>query len=158
MIFWRRTGTRLALDTLNCLKTGIIKTDVSDHLPIYVISEKPDVEIYTEKTIIYKRKINENSINNFNNRISETKWDTVYEHNTANDGYEAFLKIFLYSYEKEFPKIKINIKTKNLLSPWMTKGLLKSSKKKQNYTINSLKRKRFQMKKYIKPIKIYLKL
>ena len=60
----------------------------------------------TEKTIIHKRKINENSINNFNNRISEIKWDTVYEHNTENDAYEAFLKIFLYSYEKSFPKIK----------------------------------------------------
>ena len=29
------------------------------------------------------------------------------------------------------PKVKIKIKPKNLLSPWISKGILKSSKRKQ---------------------------
>ena len=34
-------------------------------------------------------------------------------------------------YDVAFPETKIEIKTKNLLSPWLTKGLRKSSKRKQ---------------------------
>ena len=34
-------------------------------------------------------------------------------------------------YDVAFPETKIEIKTKNLLSPWLRKGLRKSSKRKQ---------------------------
>ena len=54
------------------------------------------------------------------------------------------LETFLCLYEKAFPKAKINIKTKSLLSPWMTKGLLKSSKKKQQLYDKFLKNKKIK--------------
>ena len=56
-------------------------------------------------------------------------WELVYQTENANEAYEVFLKLFIKQYEKAFPKVEIKIKTKSLLSPWMTKGLLKSSKK-----------------------------
>ena len=63
--------------------------------------------------------------------MNNADWNKIYSINTASDAYSYFLGNFLQLYERAFPKNKITIKTKNLLSPWMTKGLLKSSKRKQ---------------------------
>ena len=48
-----------------------------------------------------------------------------------NNVYNEFLRIFLDLYNEAFPKKKIKIKRKIVNSPWMTKRLVKSSKKKQ---------------------------
>ena len=48
-----------------------------------------------------------------------------------NNVYNEFLRIFLDLYNEAFPKKKIKIKRKIVNSPWMTKLLVKSSKKKQ---------------------------
>ena len=80
----------------------------------------------------------------------ETK---LYEHNTANDAYVAFLKIFLYSYEN-FPKLKLILKQKNLLSPWMTvKRTVKIFKEKAKLYDKFLKKKTFSNEKIYKTYK-----
>ena len=53
------------------------------------------------------------------------------DENSPNNAYNEFLRIFLGLYNEAFPKQKIKIKRKSFNSPWMTKGLVKSSKKKQ---------------------------
>ena len=113
------------------ITTGIIKTDISDHFPIFLISKTQGINIYPQKSSILKRHINKNSINDFNNLLHEENWNDIFSINNANDSYDLFLKYFLKHYEIAFPKIEIKIKTKNLLSPWITKGLLKSSTRKQ---------------------------
>ena len=123
------------------LKTGIIKTDISDHFPIFLVSDTPDVSTYPLTTTIFKRYINDKSIKQFNLLLKEVNWNIVLKKKCPNKAYQSFLETFLCLYEKAFPKIKINIKTKSLLSPWMTKGLLKSSKKKQNLYDKFLKNK-----------------
>ena len=123
------------------LKTGIIKTDISDHFPIFLVSDTPDVSTYPLTTTIFKRYINDKSIKQFNLLLKEVNWNIVLKKKCPNKAYESFLETFLCLYEKAFPKIKINIKTKSLLSPWMTKGLLKSSKKKQKLYDKFLKNK-----------------
>ena len=43
-----------------CFETGIIKTDISDHFPIFLLTgEEPNS--HSNKTIIFKRKINDRS-------------------------------------------------------------------------------------------------
>ena len=56
--------------------------------------------------------------------------------NSPNNAYNEFPRIFLGLYNETFPKQKIKIKRK---SPWMTKDLVKSSKKKQRLYENFLK-------------------
>ena len=126
------------------LKTGIIKTDISDHFPIFLVFETPDISTYPSTTTIFKRYINDKSIKQLNLLLNEVNWDNVLQTKCPNIAYESFLETFLCLYEKAFPKVKINIKTKSLLSPWMTKGLLKSifkqikNKSKKNYYQNLL--------------------
>ena len=49
-----------------------------------------------------------------------------------NEAYKHFFETFISVYDNFFPKVKVRIKTKSLRSPWMTKGIAKSSKRKQN--------------------------
>ena len=58
-------------------------------------------------------------------------WELVIENNDTEHSYDAFHEIFSRAYDKAFPKQEINVKPKVLKSPWMTKGLRKSSKRKQ---------------------------
>ena len=96
------------------LKTGIIKTDISDHFPICLVSDTPDVSTYPLTTTIFKRYINDKSIKQFNLLLKEVNWNIVLKKKCPNKAYESFLETFLCLYEKAFPKIKINIKTKSL--------------------------------------------
>ena len=51
--------------------------------------------------------------------------------NSPNNAYNEFLRFLLGLYNEAFLKQKIKIKRRSFNSPWMTKGLVKSSKKKQ---------------------------
>ena len=55
--------------------------------------------------------------------------------------YETFSDIFILLYEKHFPLKTQEIKIKHLQTPWFTKGMKKSSKKKQKLYIKFLKGK-----------------
>ena len=74
--------------------------------------------------------IQDKSILKVNNESNKTDWNYVIQIKNPNEVYESFLTTFLPLYNKFFPKITFEVKTKTLLSPWMTRGLLKSSKKK----------------------------
>ena len=49
----------------------------------------------------------------------------------VNDAYSKFLEIFLSLYNECFPKIKVKLKPQRQFNPWITKGIRKSSKKRQ---------------------------
>ena len=50
---------------------------------------------------------------------------------TPNKAYKYFLNIFIDIYDKLFPKSEVKVKFKSDQSPWITKRMAKSSKKKQ---------------------------
>ena len=90
---------------------------------------------------ITKREINDKSIAYFKTLLSIVDWKHVLNENSTNNAYNEFLRIFLGLYNEAFPKQKIKIKRKSFNSPWMTKGLVKSSKKKQRLYEKFLKNK-----------------
>ena len=56
------------------------------------------------------------------------------------DAYEYFLKVFSGIYDLALPLKTISVKKKTQQNPWMTKGLLKSSKRKQKVYENFSKK------------------
>ena len=60
-----------------------------------------------------------------------TDWNDVLGKAITNESYDQFIKQFNLIYDDCFPIKVIEIKTKNILSPWITKGIKKSSKRKQ---------------------------
>ena len=59
------------------------------------------------------------------------------------EAYSRFINTFTELYDTAFPIYKIKVKTKSLLSPWITKGILKSSKRKHKLYDKFLKRKTY---------------
>ena len=124
------------------IEAGIFKNDMSDHFPVFC-NIKANVSTNSYKTIIYKRIFNEEPFDDFKYLLNHVDWNyIVYIVNSdTNESYNKFLMKFSELYDVAFPETKIEIKTKNLLSPWLTKGLRKSSKRKQKLYKKFLKKR-----------------
>ena len=142
---------------LNTINTGIIQTDISDHFPIFctvdnLLVGEPD-QIKTNHTF-FKRNFDEPNMTYFKHLLTnETDWSLIYQPQTVNSAYEIFSRYFSYAYNKAFPNIEIQLNNKTLKSPWITKGLLKSSKTKQRLYQNFLKKMTYQNEKNYKKYK-----
>ena len=101
--------------SLSNITTGIIKTDMTDHMPIFLINSKNNIDVYAEDTYIFKRYINEKSIENFKTLIKMNDWEYIKDINCPNTVYDTFLRNFLNLYEEAFSqnknKNKISIKS-----------------------------------------------
>ena len=107
----------------NTSKTAIIKSDVSDHLPICIVF--PYV-IYQ-----YKRTLNDKKTEVFLQNLYQYDWDTIKTHQDANEAYKNFISTFCTISDTFFSMKKLKIKTEDLEGPWITKEIKKSSKKEQ---------------------------
>ena len=112
------------------IQSGIIKTNISDHLAVFSLLKTNFEQTNIKKTII-RRDINEDSMKYFKTVFNSTDWDLLTQTSSTNDSYDIFLERFIKIYDQASPERKIEIKQKNLSSPWISKGLRKSSKRKQ---------------------------
>ena len=80
-------------------------------------------------------------VENFKNVVSSTDWNDVLGETITNESCDQFIKKFTLIYDDCFPIKVIEIKIKTLLSPWITKGTKKSSKRKQKLYEKYLKKK-----------------
>ena len=122
------------------VQSGIIKTDISDHFAVFALMRTSLVQPNLKKTFI-KRDINEDSIKYFKSILNSVDWDLITQTTTPDSSYNIFLDKFIKLYDIAFPERKVEIKQKNLTSPWITRGLEKSSKRKQCLYDKLLKRR-----------------
>ena len=92
--------------------------------------------------MLSERIINDEKIEAFLQNLYQYDWDTIKTHQDANEAYNNFILSFCTIYDNFFPVNKMKIKTKDLESPWMIKGIKKSSKKKQSLYSKLKKNKR----------------
>ena len=117
--------------------TGILKTDIFWSFSNFYYFYETDLILAIKKVTIRERE---------RERVREREWQmqarfknsdilfevdcgNLYSISNPNDGYKYFLKVFLGLYLAFLSKLS-GLKEK-LKNPWMTKGLLKSSKQKQ---------------------------
>ena len=74
----------------------------------------------------------------FKQELYKTSWDDVINNKNQNHAYNYFLQYTFYY----FPKQNIRIYKKDLQSPWITRGIKKSSKPNQKLFVKSLKKNR----------------
>ena len=106
----------------------------------------------TEKGITPKGKVqitkcltNNKAKEKFKNALQEMTWDDVISSKQTGSAYEAFLNKFtLTLYDKIFEKFTVTVKSETLKNPWITKGILKSSKTKQRLYDKFLKSKTYE--------------
>ena len=131
----------------NCIvdcqfKTAILKTDVTDHFRI-AMTLKTDEPVHQSQKVqnVHSRNYDEKAIESFNQRLREYDWAELYKCEDPNEAYKHFFETFISVYDNFFPKVKVQIKTKSLQSHWITKGIPKSSKRKQKLYEKYLKRR-----------------
>ena len=105
----------------------------------------------TEKGITPKGKVqitkcltNNKAKEKFKNALQEMTWDDVISSKQTGSAYEVFLSKFTSLYDKVFEKYVVTVKSKTLKNPWITKGILKSSKTKQRLYDKFLKSKTYE--------------
>ena len=109
----------------------MFKSDISDHFPISFFLPMTNEFPKAETIYIYKRIVNNNAIEMFLQKLHETDWEEIETSRNPNVCYKIFLKKFMSLYDEYFPIKMIKLKTKEILSPWITTGINKSSKRKQ---------------------------
>ena len=93
-------------------KSGIIKTDISDHFPVFFwykyIAEKEDAM----KKLIYKHKFSSQL------RLFDINWSKARKCRNGNEAYINFFNIIDSLYDECFPVAKIRLKKKHF-TPWI---------------------------------------
>jgi hypothetical protein len=118
---------------------GLLLTGITDHLPIFMINNEYELSEnnYAPK-YIYKRIYNERNFNTYKHLLDSTDFSSVCNDNNAQSSFTTLHKIILSAYNESFPMTKINIRYKNRKS-WLTDGLKKSIKVKNNLYLKQLK-------------------
>ena len=103
-------------------KSGLIVSDISDHLPIFSIVFGDYFRKDSNSFTI--RDTSEIRVNEFRHKLENTNWDFSDQANNANDPNTAY-NIFIDKYTGLFPFKTIRGKALNSLrKPWLTKSLL----------------------------------
>ena len=128
-------------------KSGIIATDVSDHLAPYV-------SLVIERTVLNRintnfteidsqnfRRMNEETLANFKSRISETDWGFVTNNcnSTANEKFELFESKYQNIYDDCFPLASKTKKKRKFDKPWLLPWLSEACDRKNKSYIEYVK-------------------
>ena len=104
---------------------------MSDHFPtVFAIKTNETTQRPVIKST-YKSSYCEKNIDKFKSILHNRNCDDIKKIEEPNKAYKYFLNIFIEIYDKSFPKSEDKVKFKSDQSPWITKGVTKSSKKKQ---------------------------
>ena len=74
--------------------TGVVKSDISDNFPIFLITSGQFFNNIQNKTTVKKREINEKSKQYFMEILNKVNWKHLYSLTDTNLAYEYFLCTF----------------------------------------------------------------
>ena len=131
--------------------SGILYTDLSDHLPIFAIKRDTVLKQKLEK--VKRRQITPENIALMIEDLSQESWHKIDTFNDPNESYSFFHQKLKHFYDKAFPlKLSTIKENKMKTKPWLTKGLLKSLKTKDKLYKKSIKtptaENKFKFKQY----------
>ena len=93
------------------------------------------------------------------NALQKMIWKDVISSKQTDSAYKFFLDKFTFLYGKIYGKVLVTVNSKTLKNPWITKGILKSSKTKKSQTSQKQTNKQVRlmsMRKVIKTTVNYL--
>ena len=114
------------------IRSRIIQTDISDHFPILIGMGSRQVAKRKEPLIFTQRKIGPHQIQKITDALITTQWNNVFLYRDIDRSYNQFLAHFTNILNLYAPLTKTKIPYKSIMrESWMTKGLIKSSRKKE---------------------------
>lgn len=88
----------------NSVLSGVISCDLSDHFPIYLLLKCAAIRKTDTPSTISFQNITPATLEAFSNSVMTTSWDSVFQAESADAAYEAFILIFKRLYHKHFPE------------------------------------------------------
>ena len=122
-------------------QSGLLISDVSDHLPIFSISSKSDASTNPEIQCSKQRKITNDTISILKAKLTAQDWTTVYESDNVNNAYDTFISIFTKHFNDSCPETTTRNVSRKQYKPWFTNGLKNACKKKNTLYKKFLKTK-----------------
>ena len=111
--------------------SGIIYSDISDHLPVFQITQfKLVFEPPPPRKHI--RLINPQNILKFRSKLAEIDWSFLQNLDSVNNCYDAFYNRLNSAYKQSFPLKVINSEIQRPFKPWFSAGLRMSCKRKNS--------------------------
>ena len=135
-------------------KSGIIINSLSDHFPVFYFEENINQKIELPEKIT--RQINAKTIPAFCKLLKTTSWSSVLNQSNPKLAFENFYEKFNLARDIAFPEVKVKQKSVRFKhSPWMSRGLLVSQKRKEKLFAKKLK---FPNAENIEKFKIFNKM
>ena len=104
---------------------GILYYDLSDHLPIFTITNEIHANEKPVKTYNKRRKETNHTIELLKSDLAQEQWLDIFQENEANEAYEKFINKLIFYYEKNIPLVRQK-PSKKIKNPWITKGIMTS--------------------------------
>ena len=104
---------------------GLLYSEVSDHLPIFVICNSNSLSEKISKPITYRKETPQN-IELFKNDLAHEEWLDVFNQSNANIAYEYFNEKLQFYYDTNFPLTRVTKNNKRSKMPWISKAILRS--------------------------------
>ena len=138
---------------------GILYADISDHLPIFVLTKR--TSDLNDVIIIETRKQNESTIHTFRCLVDNICWQDVYACDDPDKSYRIFLEQNSLVYYEAFPIIKRKVR-QSKCKQWITKGINNSIKTKhklyKKYVNKPTKSNEIHYKKYKNKLTVIIRL
>ena len=132
--------------------SGVFTYDVTDHLPIFLISSHMKVNNVKKPIKKLYRKEDSNTISALNEDLANENWHDILEENNVNKAYEYFINKLTHYYHKNVPLVQSKQHKNKIRNPWITLGILRSIKKRnklyKSYISNPSEQNCNKYKKY----------
>ncbi len=132
------------------IKSGILSTDISDHLPIYLELDSKRDQIKLEPELILTRKLNEANIYKIKEDLAKIKWNELLNSMETNKAHVKFISELTKTIDKHAPEQPLKINKRTIKEKWMTPALIKLANKKNrlykkaiNKSLNDPLRKKY---------------
>lgn len=110
------------------ITAGVVCSDISDHLPIFMLVHKQtssSTKVSGSSSPRYIQNINDKTLQTFRRNIEGAEWNSILDITDVNKAYDMFIEVFKNMYTSSFP-LKIVKTNKHARKPWVTKEHLKS--------------------------------
>ena len=94
------------------INSGLLISDISDHLPIFVVCKYPDINSISNHKYTLIRQTDKKCIDALTNELLLRNWDDVMGSTGVNIAYDNFIKTFVNLYDKHCPVKKNMFKCK----------------------------------------------
>ena len=134
-------------------KSGNLLSDLTDHLPNFMILSSPKPVKPTERPLV--RIFSENNIQNFIGSLIRTDMTGIYVAKNTNEAFDKFQCIITECFNDNFPLVKLSRKRQQD-KKWITKSLKKSARFKNKLYKRWIKTKNSEDKEnYLKYKRIF---